>query len=102
VDSREDAAALRGEPLLVAAGEAPLEEDEWLTQDLVGCDVPGVGQVRRVISGPSCDVLEVGPDDVLIPFVSDAVKRVDTDARVIEVDLGFLAIDPPPQEGERE
>jgi len=37
-------------------------------------------------------VLEVGPDEVLVPFVSDAVKRVDTDARLIEVDLAFLGL----------
>src|SRR4051812_41851578 len=84
IGSRDDAAGLRGEPLLVVASEAPpLEEDEWLSQDLIGCEVPGVGAVRRVISAPSCDLLEVGPDQVLIPFVSDAVKRVDTGARLI-------------------
>jgi 16S rRNA processing protein RimM len=95
VESREDAAALRGESLLMAEDEAPLEENEWLAEDLVGCEVPGLGEVRRVISGPSCDVLEVGPDEVLIPFVSDAVKRIDTDARRIEVDLDFLGLDRP-------
>ncbi len=91
---REDAAALRGEALLVASAEAPLEEGEWLAEDLVGCEVPGIGTVRRVVSGPSCDLLEVGPDEVLVPFVSDAVRRVDTDAKVIEADLAFLGIEP--------
>jgi 16S rRNA processing protein RimM len=95
LESRDDAAALRGQPLLVAASEAPLEEDEWLSEDLIGCEVPGIGTVKRVISGPSCDLLEVGPDDVLVPFVSDAVKRVDTNGRLIEVDLGFLGLDQP-------
>jgi 16S rRNA processing protein RimM len=92
IDSRDEAAALHGEPLLVVASEAPLEEGEWLAEDLIGCEVPGIGAVKRVISGPSCDVLEVGPDEVLVPFVSDAVKRVDTDARLIEVDLAFLGL----------
>jgi len=94
VGDRDAAAAIRGEPLLVAASEAPLEEGEWLAEDLVGCEVPGIGIVRRVVSGPSCDVLEVGPDEVLVPLVSDAVRRVDTDARVIEADLEFLGIEP--------
>jgi ribosomal 30S subunit maturation factor RimM len=49
--------------------------------------------VRRVIAGPSCDVLEVGDGAVLVPFISDAIRRVDTDARVIEVDAEFLGID---------
>jgi 16S rRNA processing protein RimM len=95
IGDRDGAAALRGEPLLVAASEAPLEEGEWLAEDLVGCEVPGIGTVRRVVSGPSCDLLEVGPDEVLVPFVSDAVRRVDTDAKVIEADLEFLGIEPP-------
>jgi 16S rRNA processing protein RimM len=99
LESRDEAAGLRAEPLLVAASEAPLEEDEWLSEDLIGCEVPGVGAVTRVISAPSCDLLEVGPDQVLIPFVSDAVKRVDTAARVIEVDLVFLGLDQPDSRG---
>jgi 16S rRNA processing protein RimM len=83
----DDPAALHGEPLLI---EGELEQDEYLVADLVGCEVPGVGYVERVIAGISCDVLEVGQDGVLIPLVSDAVKRVDVDARRIEVDRRFL------------
>jgi 16S rRNA processing protein RimM len=92
VDDRDAAGELRGEPLLVAAGE--LEEGEFLVEDLVGCRVPGVGEVLRVVPAPSCDLLEVGEDGVLIPLISDAVKRVDTADRVIEVDHAFLGLDP--------
>ena len=81
---------LRGEPLAVPLEEAPLEEGEWLVEDLVGCHVEGLGEVRRVLAGSSCDLLEVGDEAVLVPFVSDAVRRVDAEARVIEVDRGFL------------
>jgi 16S rRNA processing protein RimM len=90
VADREAAGGLRGEPLLVPAGE--LEEGEFLIDDLVGCEVPGLGEVRRVIPAPSCDLLEVGDDAVLVPLIADAVTRVDTDARVIEVDRGFLGL----------
>ena len=31
--------------------------------------------------------------DVLIPFVSDAIRSVDTDAGVIEVDTAFLGLE---------
>ena len=92
VDDRSAAEALRGERILVAGGD--LAEGEYLSADLVGCSVPGVGEVRRVVQAPSCDLLEVGEDGVLIPFVSDAVKHVDTDARVIEVDAAFLGLNP--------
>ena len=93
VDDRDAAEALRGEPLLAALEDAPLEEDEWLAEDLVGCDVPGLGEVTRVVGAPSCDLLEVGPDAVLVPLVADAVKGVDLDARRIDVDLDFLALE---------
>jgi 16S rRNA processing protein RimM len=93
VTGREAAEALRGEALLLAEGGGDLAADEWLAADLVGCRIEGIGEVRRVVEGPSCDVLEVGGDGVLIPFVSDAIERIDTDARVIEVDRGFLGLD---------
>jgi 16S rRNA processing protein RimM len=91
VGDRDAAEALRGERILVDGGD--LADGEYLTADLVGCEVPGVGEVRRVIPGPSCDVLEVGEERVLVPFISDAVRRVDTAARVIEVDAEFLGLD---------
>jgi 16S rRNA processing protein RimM len=82
----EDPRPLRGEALLV---EDELAEDEWLASDLVGCRVPGMGTVTQVVDAPSCSVLEL-EDGTLIPFVSDAIDRVDLDAREIRVKPGFL------------
>jgi 16S rRNA processing protein RimM len=92
VSDRDAAGEIRGEPLLVPAGE--LEEGEFLIEDLVGCRVAGVGVVVRVVNGASCDFLEVGEDGVLIPLISDAVKHIDTGEGVIEVDRAFLGLDP--------
>jgi len=82
-----------------AVGVASLEPsahadalDEWLAADLVGCEVSGVGKVTRVVEAPSCDLLEVGPDAVLIPFISDAIKDIDVPGRRIEVDRDFLGL----------
>jgi 16S rRNA processing protein RimM len=91
--SRDDAEALRGRELRVAAAEAPaLGEDEWWVEELVGCRVVDgdreVGVVKAVRALPSCDVLEV--DDLLVPLVRDAVRAVDVQGRRIDVDLGFL------------
>lgn len=91
VGDRDAAGALSGERLMVDAGE--LAEGEYLVDDLVGCKVPGLGEVAAVISGPSCDVLEVGEGPTLVPLVSDAVTRIDLGARVIEVDRAFLGLD---------
>jgi 16S rRNA processing protein RimM len=83
----EDPALLRGEPLLA---EQDLEEDEYVVSDLVGCEIDGLGRVERVLDAPSCPLLEVGEDGVLIPLVADAVKHVDLERRIIEVDREFL------------
>ena len=91
VDDRDAAEALRGETLKPAgSGELETGDDEWLIQDLVGCQIEGVGRVTGVLEGMSCDVLEVG--DQLIPLVTDAVTRVDVENKVIEVNREFLGL----------
>jgi 16S rRNA processing protein RimM len=97
-DSRHAAEALGGQALAVARDGAPeLEEDEWWATDLQGCAVYDgdreVGLVVRLLALPSCEVLEVARDeapDLLVPLVRDAVRDVDLDRRVIDVDLAFL------------
>jgi 16S rRNA processing protein RimM len=86
---KEEAAALRGELLLV---EATLAEGEWLAEDLVGCAVDGLGTVERVIDAPSCDLLELEGGE-LVPLISDAVLAVDLDRRTIAVDRRFLRLE---------
>jgi 16S rRNA processing protein RimM len=93
VDDRNAAAALSGEPLLVPQADSPLEEGEWLASDLVGLRIEGLGTVTRVVAGPSCDLLEVGEGGELVPFVSDAIERVDVEAGVIVVHRAFLGHD---------
>jgi 16S rRNA processing protein RimM len=95
---RAAAERLRGQELLVERSEAPqLEPDEWWAEDLEGCAVRDrdlvVGTVRRLLSLPSCEVLEVqreGRPDLLVPLVTDAVREVDVDRGMIEIDLRFL------------
>jgi 16S rRNA processing protein RimM len=98
-DDREAAQALTGSELLVARTQAPeLGPDEWWAADLEGCRVSDgtrdVGVVRRLLALPSCEVLEVARsadgDELLVPLVSDAVRFVDVEQRLIEVDLRFL------------
>jgi 16S rRNA processing protein RimM len=83
----EDPAAVRGEIMLV---EQELEDDEYLVSDLLGCEVPGLGRVERVVDAPSCAVLEVGEAGYLVPLIGDAVKRIDLERKIIEVDRDFL------------
>lgn len=99
---RDAAEALRGQPLLVLRDSAPeLEEDEWWAQDLEGLTVRDgerqVGTVTRLLALPSCEVLEVqrsdGGEPLLVPLVSDAVRTVDLERQLIDIDLGFLGED---------
>jgi 16S rRNA processing protein RimM len=83
----DDPSAIRGEIMLV---DEELEDDEYLAADLIGCEVPGLGRVERVLDAPSCALLEVGEDAHLIPLIGDAVKKVDLENKVIEVDRDFL------------
>jgi ribosomal 30S subunit maturation factor RimM len=50
--------------------------------------------VTRLLELPSCEVLEVartgGGQALLVPLVTDAVRDVDLEHRVIDVDLRFL------------
>lgn len=87
LDGVEDPAAVRGEIMLI---EDELEDDEYLASDLIGCEVPGLGRVERLLDAPSCTLLEVGEDAHLIPLIGDAVKRVDIERKIIEVDREFL------------
>jgi 16S rRNA processing protein RimM len=87
--SREDAEALRGEEL---RAEETLADGEFWAADVVGCRVVDgerdVGVVARMVALPSCEALEVG--DLLIPLVRDAIRSIDLEARVIDVDMGFV------------
>jgi 16S rRNA processing protein RimM len=92
-ERREDAEALRGRDLLAREADAPpLEAGEFWAHELAGCRVVDggreVGVVARMVALPSCEALEVG--DLLIPMVRDAIRSVDRDARVIDVDMGFV------------
>ena len=98
-DGREAAEDLRGREILVPRDDAPpLEDDEWWATDLEGCAVRDgdrdVGVVARLLALPSCEVLEVtrrsGGPELLVPLIKDAVRDVDLEERVIDVDLRFL------------
>jgi 16S rRNA processing protein RimM len=115
-ERREDAEALTGSELMVARADVhELEPEEWWAEDLEGCAVYDgerpVGVVSALLALPSCEVLEVerraddrtGPaaDEraadparpLLVPLVRDAVRSVDIERRVIDVDLRFLGED---------
>jgi 16S rRNA processing protein RimM len=110
VEDRPAAELLRGLPLMVQGPDAPaLADDEWWAHELEGCEVVGderlLGTVSRLIELPSCEALEVRGREgqtLLVPMVKDAVRRVETSERRIEVDLDFLDLEhSPPRQRRR-
>jgi 16S rRNA processing protein RimM len=95
IDDRAEAINLQGEQVKVLESSAPLGSSEWRSEDLIGCHIEGIGEVRRVVSGPSCDLLEVGPQASLVPFVADAIRQVDVKQKLISVNYGFLGLGGP-------
>jgi len=91
VDDMNAAEALQWQYLeLEDAPPVELEEDEYLSEDLIGMQVTTtageqLGRVDRVLPYPAHDVLQVG--EILIPAVKQFVKKVDLKARRIEVEL---------------
>ncbi len=107
IEDRDGAEGLRGQALTVSRAEfGDLAEGEHLARDLIGFIVTDgdrrVGVVRDVLKLPSVDCLQVergepgeqdaeGEEPLLVPLVGDAVRRLDVEARRVDVDLGFLA-----------
>ncbi len=96
---RNGAEALRGEALVAADADAPpLGSDEYSAEQLEGARVVGgdhdIGVVRELIALPSCECLTVaragGAGELLVPLVRDAIRSIDVERRVIDVDREFL------------
>ncbi len=98
VENREDAEALIGQELLVAADDRPeLGEGEYHLLDLVGLEArlvdesPAIGKVIDLISGGN-ELLVIKKNDgrkVMVPFVEAIVPE-------IHLKDGWLLIKPPP------
>ncbi len=93
IDSREIAEKLKGLPLLVNSEDLPgLQTDEYYIRDLIGCLVfDGTVQVGEVVDFinqgiyGSLVVLTTENKEVLVPFVKNYVKSVDTLKKEITV-----------------
>jgi 16S rRNA processing protein RimM len=100
VPDRTAAEALRGARIFIARSQFPkTAEDEFYWADLIGLDVVNregvaLGSVVGLIDTGPHSVLRIQPaavdgDEVLIPFVSAYVDRVDAATRRIVVDWGL-------------
>jgi 16S rRNA processing protein RimM len=93
IDTRTEAETLQGWYLCIAAEERPpVSEGQVYLSDLIGCELVAVTDGRRIgevtgyldLGGPL--LLESG-EDLLIPYVPEICRKVDTVAKRIEVEL---------------
>ena len=93
VETREQALALKGLKIAVARAALPDTDDgRYYLADLVGLEVVNgqglkLGAVRHWFTNGPQDVMQVAGDRVrLIPWVPTVVKKVDLEAKRIEVE----------------
>jgi 16S rRNA processing protein RimM len=99
VDDREQARALAGAEILAPrAAIGPLPPGEYLIDDLVGMEVADggrrIGRVADVVVLPSVEALEVeveGGEPLLVPLVRDAIRSIEPERGLIDVDYGYVA-----------
>lgn len=95
VETREAAEDLRNREVFVTRDDLPeLEEGEYYLRDLIGMEVfqdeELIGKVADVITNTSQDILKVETAEgreALIPVVDPIVESIDTDKKIITVDL---------------
>jgi len=108
IDSISDADALRGLDVAIPRDQrAPLEEDSFYVDDLVGCHIIDTGPAHADDVGPitsvdrettSTPLLVVHPagskEELLIPFAKAYLKKIDLERKRIEMSLpeGLLSI----------
>ena len=96
IDSRELAKTLTNKFLTVPRAEAaPLEEGEFYTFDIIGCEVcdgdKNIGKVQNVLKTGSNDVYQVvGETEILIPALKSVITKIDIVNKKIFVDSAKL------------
>lgn len=90
IASPSDAEELVGAHLWTARENAPLAEDEYFDDDLIGCRLVQaerpLGTVRAVRHYPAQDMLEL-ENGALVPLVRAFVREIDVAAGIVRVDL---------------
>ena len=89
IDERESAKTLTNKILTVPRSQAaPLDEGEYYTFDIIGCEVfegeKKIGVVTDVLKTGSNDVFQVSGDkEILIPALKSVVQKIDITAKKI-------------------
>lgn len=90
IATADEAESLVGAELWTARDNAALAENEYLDEDIIGCellqDEKTIGVVRAVRHYPAQDMLELD-GGALVPLVGAFIRDIDVEGRVIRVQL---------------
>ncbi len=92
-DSIEKAEKIKGRVLYGNRNDAQIDENSNYIADLIGCYVVDIdtdeeyGQVKNVLNYGSCDIYDVENwgKHTLVPAVSDVVKEINIEYRLIKI-----------------
>jgi len=98
VETREQAAALKQYKIYVSRDEVEIGDDEYLWEDLMGCQVYGngelLGEVTALEAYGAQDILCVKSlpnmmkqGEWMLPFIEDTIQALDLDAQRIDIEL---------------
>lgn len=102
IRDRTEASLLTGRKFYISRSDMrPLSEDEVYVRDLIGMTVydraseTEIGTVKDVMTNtaqPLYVIKKTGGGEILIPGVKEFIKRIDIDAKKVEVELipGFI------------
>ncbi len=93
IDTIEKAEELKGNILYGNRDDARIDDGANYIADIIGCIVADMdtneeyGRVCDVVNYGSCDIYDTVSDSkhILIPAISDIVKEIDTDSKIIRI-----------------
>jgi len=93
IDTIEKAEELKGNILYGNRDDARIDDGAYYIADMIGCSVVDMdtnekyGRVCDVVNYGSCDIYDTvsGGKHILIPVISDIVKEIDTDSKIIRI-----------------
>ena len=99
VDDATAAEKFVGAQVTIARADAPLFEDEYFEDDLIGCrllDETNVarGVVTGVLHYPNQDLLQIDGQSTLLPLVKAFIARVDVANKAIYITVPPGLLDP--------
>lgn len=82
-----DVEYLKGEFVFINEEDLKLDNDEFLSQNLIGYTMyigdKKIGIINEIINAPSNEVIKA--NDILVPYVKEFIKKIDKENKIIYI-----------------